>query len=63
MAGPSGYPKSLPHPCGYKDITVYDADDEKAFHQGAQAFRAEQAAAHQSALKGETIKPAVEAKK
>jgi hypothetical protein len=60
MAGPSGYPKEMPHPCGYKTVIAYDAEDERAFHKSAQAFREEQQAAHSSALRGETIKPAGE---
>jgi hypothetical protein len=60
MAGQSGYPKELPHPCGYKTILAFDADEERAFHKTAQAFRLEHQAAHQAALRGETIKPVVD---
>ena len=59
MAGPAGYPKEMPHPCGFKTVMAYDADEERANHAEFQRFRMEHMAAQASALKGETIKAEV----
>ena len=39
MASSSPYPKDLDHPNGFKTVTVYDADEERAFQKESAAWR------------------------
>jgi hypothetical protein len=56
MANYSGYPKELPHPCGFKHVVAYDPDEERALQKDFASFRKEHQDAQASSLRGEAIK-------
>lgn len=57
MAQYNEYPKTMDHPCGYKTITVYNAEGEMAVQQQFQVYREGNARAQHAAIRGESLAP------
>ena len=49
--------KEMSHPSGSRILMAYSTEEEREIQDQFQAFREEQAEAHQAALEGREIKP------
>ncbi|KXV66631.1 MAG: hypothetical protein ABF968_12840 [Acetobacter sp.] len=48
----TAYPRELAHPNGFRTITVYSPEEERAVQLDFTAYRRDHDASHQAALKG-----------